>query len=171
MSIEEENVALKAQIAELSAKAGKATELESTVSLMKKNMDELQLGQKKKDLEYAKKDALTIYENLKAIKEVDKFLDGSTPEEITLKAKSLSESIALSMQAKEDELKKLHQSQWANLPGSVPSSIALSKDRQDEYESARKITNTKQRITTLMAMHINDLGSKTRGALRAALGV
>ena len=122
-------------------------------------------------LDLAKRDTLTKYGNLKGM---EALVRGATPEEVEANAKALSEAVA----AREAEFKKNippanPREQWDGVPRSVQNSLAISKDRQDEYAAVRadKAISKTAKLTKLMQMHIRDQSEKMVKGARLALGI
>lgn len=170
---EEELDQVKAEKAELEAKlaaqSSGATEIMKKMEVLEKENRERAERERTMTLDMAKRDTISKYPKLKGFEDL---VSGATKEEIETKAKTLAEKI----EAREKEITAAvpnHAAAWSGVPRSVPSSLVITKDRQDEYDTIRKDTKVplNQRIQKLMGMKMEDLHKRIVSSTRAALGL
>ena len=171
---EEQIQALTNQINEFKEKGIQTEALSKTVETLQTQLRDSQDREKKRELEFASKEATIEFPEIKGM---ESLVTGSTPDEIKTKAKALAEQIRTRDKQWQDRLAAFgandRRNAWEKVPGSVPSHLAIGKDRQDQYEAVKKDATMGKmpKIVKLMGMHIEDMFKKHALHERAKLGI
>lgn len=170
---EEELAQIKAEKAELEAKlaaqGSNANDIVKKMEALEKDNKDRAERERVMTLDLAKRDAVAKYPKLKGFEDM---VSGANKEEIETKAKTLAEKI----EAREKEISGGTggaAAAWNGVPRSVPSSLTITKDRQDEYTTVKqdKSLSLRAKTSKLMAMKMQDLHEKMIKGTRAALGI
>lgn len=168
MTPEEQIAKLTAELETAKANGVKVGALESQLAEMKKANEESQKFIVEARVKDARNEAIAKYPQLKDFEDQ---LTG-TPEEIRARAEAMGPKLKMKAEEIAKREAELKQQQWNQLPGNSTSSLAISKDRRDEYDSVWKSTLPKMmKVAKVMAMKVMDLRNKNVKAQRESLGI
>lgn len=169
---EEELAAARVKLQEYEQKGVSTTALEGQIKSLNEQISNMQIANKAKELDLAKREALMEFPGAKDFGDL---IRGNTPEEIKAAAKAAHDKVI----ERDRKFKEAHGikdedpiDKWKGVPSSVPPELLIASDRNEQYQKVRASQMPRhQKIVLMMGMKIEDLYKRHYLDARQKLGI